>query len=104
MIIGVIFMSVQSISDYRQKVIETSLPILRKHGAKKAALFGSLLREDFDFENSDIDILIDVEKPFWDFLDIKFELEDALNKKIDLIPYKNLDGRIKAHVQELVIL
>lgn len=67
------------------------VPILKKHGIKKAGLFGSLVKGKLT-KSSDIDILIelDSEISLLDFIRIKLEIEDALNRKIDLVEYSEI--------------
>lgn len=53
----------------------------------KAFLFGSFSREEA-LDNSDIDILVELDYSKHiglGFVDMKFDLEDKLNKKVDLI-------------------
>ena len=58
----------------------------RHHHIRKLALFGSVLRDDFDME-SDIDILVEFEEghiPGFDFFQIQEELSDLLGRPVDL--------------------
>ena len=74
------------------------LAIVKRHGVKSVALFGSSLRGDFN-KNSDIDLLIEFKKPaeksLLDLIELRLELEDILKRKVDLVekgsiknPYK----------------
>ncbi|MDJ0729036.1 MAG: nucleotidyltransferase domain-containing protein [Crocosphaera sp.] len=51
-------------------------------------LFGSILRDDFNAD-SDIDILVtfdpDVNISFLQFVDLEYQLEDLLKRKVDLL-------------------
>ena len=69
-----------------KSVKKIAVPILKKHDVIRASLFGSLVRGEMRRE-SDIDILIEVprNKSLFDIMDIQFELEDSLKKKVDLI-------------------
>ena len=70
-------------------------PILQKYGIKKAALFGSYARGDYD-EKSDIDILIEAPVEMGlSFLSLKHDLEDTLQKKIDLVTYNGVSPYLK---------
>jgi predicted nucleotidyltransferase len=55
---------------------------------KEFALFGSVVREDFR-PDSDIDVLVDflpgARLGFWDFVHMKFELEELLERPVDLV-------------------
>lgn len=72
-----------------------TLPILKQANIKKAALFGSYARGDFD-ETSDIDILIEPpENMGLEFINLKLNLEDTLNKKVDLVSYNGISKYLK---------
>lgn len=75
------------------------IPILKKYGVSRASLFGSVVRGD-THKNSDVDILVEVpkEKSLFDMMDIQFELEDALKKKVDLVEYDYIKPRLKSHI------
>lgn len=57
------------------------------------ALFGSILREDFG-ANSDIDILVtfqpDSKVSLLDLVDMQYELEGLLHRKVDLLTKKSV--------------
>ncbi|MEO7667207.1 MAG: nucleotidyltransferase domain-containing protein [Dehalococcoidia bacterium] len=60
-----------------------------KWGIVRLELFGSALREDFDLEASDIDLLVTFEEgDEWSLLDLvhmEFEFSDAIGRRVDLI-------------------
>lgn len=67
-------------------------PILRRNGVKKAAVFGSIVRKE-DKKSSDIDIVIKFrkdDKSLFDLSGLKIELEEKLNKKVDILTYDSL--------------
>ncbi len=70
--------------------------ILRKNGVKRAAFFGSIVRDEMT-EESDIDILIEFEgrRSLLDLAHLKNELEDAVNRRVDLLTYKSLHPKLK---------
>ena len=58
----------------------------RTHHIRKLALFGSVLREDFNPE-SDVDVLVEFEQghvPGLAFFSMERELSEILNHKVDL--------------------
>ena len=71
------------------------IQILKDHNVKSAYLFGSVLTGRFN-KDSDVDFLVDyapIDDPvaFGDNIwDLRFALEDGLNREIDLINEKNL--------------
>lgn len=68
------------------EIAELVAPIMKKYDIKKAYIFGSYARNEAKV-NSDIDILIEIGDTDmgWTFYNIIDELEDVLNKKIDLV-------------------
>ncbi len=78
-------------------------PILQKEYAiKKIGLFGSFVDEHFT-EESDIDILIELEKPIgWKFFGMELFLEKIFNRKIDLVTKNALKEQLKDKILEKV--
>ena len=76
-----------------------SAPILKKLGVSKAAVFGSVARQE-DTQQSDIDILVDFQKKFtlFDLSELKIELEEALGKKVDLVTYQSIHPKLKKQI------
>ena len=71
------------------------IPILEKYSVKKAALFGSYARGDFN-ENSDVDILIQPPKGMGlGFVRLKRDLEQSLDKKVDLVSYNGISPYLR---------
>lgn len=77
---------------------DTIIPILKDYGVKKAALFGSAVRGDFD-EHSDIDLLIEAPQDMGlSFLTLKHALEDKLQRKVDLVTYQGVNKYLKEDI------
>lgn len=67
----------------------------------KAYLFGSYVKGDAD-EQSDIDLLVDLDykqRIGLQFVQMKFDLEDLLNKKVDLISSDALSEHLRDSVR-----
>jgi len=81
------------------KIIKAIVDILKKYGVKKAGIFGSYVREE-QKKDSDIDILIKPPKgmSLIGFIHLKYELEDKLHKKIDLISYRGIHPLLKKQI------
>ena len=86
----------ENITEIKQKII----PILRRHGIKRAALFGSCVRGAMR-EDSDIDILVEIKKniSLFDFVGLKLEIEESLGRKVDLVEY----GIIKPFLKKRIL-
>lgn len=58
----------------------------QRHHIRKLALFGSVLRDDFDDE-SDVDVLVEFEPnhiPGWEFISMQDELTALFGRNVDL--------------------
>lgn len=79
----------------REKVLE----ILQKNGVKRAAFLGSIVHDEMTAE-SDVDILIEFEgrKSLLDLAHLKNELEDAINRRVDLLTYGSLHPKLKDRI------
>ena len=85
-----------------EEVKTLAIPILKAHKIKKAAVFGSFARGDFD-DKSDVDILIeppDEEFSLLDLARLKVGLEDALRRQIDLVTYDSIYEPIKNRIMK----
>lgn len=74
-------------------------PTLRKeYSVKSIGLFGSF-SDDSNDESSDIDILIELEKPIgWKFFSLEIYLEEIFGRKIDLVTKNALKEQIRDHI------
>jgi uncharacterized protein len=85
-----------------------AIPILKKHGVKRAAVFGSVARGTAT-SKSDVDLLIEYQskkKSLFDFVDLKLALEEALQCKVDLLTYSSICWQLKERIlsEQVVIL
>lgn len=82
-----------------ERIKDKILPILQRYGVKRAGLFGSYVRGELK-EESDIDILVEIEKDIslLDFVGIKLEIEEALGRKIDLVEYDTIKPPLKERI------
>jgi len=88
------------VKPYIEEIKRKILPILKRYGVKRVGLFGSYVRGEMK-EDSDIDILVEIEKniSLLDFVGLKQEIEEALRKKVDLVEY----GTIKPLLKERIL-
>lgn len=75
------------------------IPILKRQGVLKAAIFGSFARGE-ETKNSDLDLLVKMpkSKTFLDMAGLKVELEDKLGREVDLVEYDAIRPLIKEQV------
>jgi len=86
-------------SDQMQPISEKIIDILRKNGVKRASFFGSIVRGEMT-EDSDVDLLVEFEgrRSLLDLAHLKNELEDAVNRRVDLLTYKSLHPLLKDRI------
>lgn len=78
--------------DSVQKII---VPLLKHYGVTKAAVFGSYARNSYNVE-SDVDILIEPPKGMGlEFVRLKRDLEQSLQKKVDLVSYNGISPYLR---------
>ena len=89
----------KSMSDQMQPVREKIIGILHRNDVKKASFFGSIVRGEMT-EESDVDLLVEFEgkKSLLDLAHLKNELEDAINRRVDVLTYKSLHPRLKERI------
>lgn len=85
----------KKITEIKEKI----LPILKKNDVVRASIFGSFARGE-DKDGSDIDILVELReaKGLLFLAGLKFELEDALDRKVDLLTYKAINPRLEKYI------
>ncbi len=85
---------------------EKLIPLLREFDVVKAGIFGSYATGGYD-ENSDIDVVVQfVEgKSLLDLVGLKYALEEATNKKADVLTYNSIYPKLRDIIlKEEVIL
>ncbi len=72
----------------------------RKWKIREFALFGSVLRDDFQ-PDSDVDILVSLEPDapwsLWDWIDMKDELTALFGREVDLVEKDGLRNPFRRH-------
>jgi len=91
------------IIEIREKILNA----LMRNDVKRAALFGSVVRGELTDE-SDIDILVEFKgrKSLVDLVGLKYELEEILKKKVDILTYNSLHPLLKDRIlreQEVIL-
>lgn len=83
----------------KQEIAKKIIPILKKQGVQKAALFGSQARGEAT-KKSDVDLLVKLPKRFglFEMGGLKMDLEEALNKKVDLVEYSTIHPLLKKQI------
>ena len=75
----------KDINEIKELLQKNKINLMLKYNLKSIALFGSITRNEAT-EKSDIDILVDFEKPIGlEFVVLADELEEILGVKVDLV-------------------
>ncbi len=80
------------------KLKELKPELYTNYSVKEIGVFGSFVDNTFN-EESDIDILVELEKPIgWKFFSLEIYLEKIFNRKIDLVTKNALKDQIKERI------
>jgi predicted nucleotidyltransferase len=92
--------------DLLMKLRELKPTIAARYKAKEIGLFGSFVRGE-QGASSDIDVLVDFEEEadLFDLIGLALHLEEALQRKVDVVPKRALRTELReAVLQEIVPL
>ncbi len=80
---------------------EKTSPILLRYGIQKASIFGSIARGEAK-EASDVDILVQPKDSMslLEFAGLKLDLEEALQKKVDLVEYSLIRDELRSYIMK----
>ncbi len=79
---------------------EHKFDLKKKYSIKQLGVFGSYSRGEQN-ENSDVDILVEFEKPIGlDFIELAEELETILNRKVDLVSKGSIKPRVWNYIEK----
>jgi predicted nucleotidyltransferase len=85
-------------NDILTKLKELKPTLYRNYSVKEIGLFGSFSRGDYS-EESDIDILVELEKPIgWKLFSLELYLEHIFKRKIDLVTKNAFKEQIKENI------
>lgn len=81
------------------KIEKKILPTLKRYEVVKAAIFGSFARGKSKAK-SDIDLLVKFKraKSLLDLVGLQLELEEILNKKVDVLTYNSIHPLLKRNI------
>ncbi|MCL2435338.1 MAG: nucleotidyltransferase domain-containing protein [Lentimicrobiaceae bacterium] len=67
-------------------------------------LFGSIVRNDFTPDTSDIDIVVNFTQPIGiEFIDLSYFLEKELNRKVDVVSRKGLKDKYFKEIEKDIV-
>lgn len=77
--------------------------IAEQFTVKRIGVFGSFARGD-EKADSDVDILVELGEPTFDhYMDLKFRLEEVLQRPVDLVLADNIKTRLKPIIEQEVV-
>lgn len=80
------------------RLLESNLDKIKSFGVKRLGIFGSVARDE-QTENSDVDVLVELEKEtFRGYMGLLLFLEDLFGRKVDLAIKDSIKPRIKDRV------
>lgn len=82
-----------------QDAIAVMAEVLRKHGVRRASLFGSTVRGE-ETSESDVDLLVEMDEgtSLLDLVGIKLEIEELLHRKVDVVTYDSIHPLLKDRI------
>jgi len=76
----------------------------RKFFVSSIGIFGSVVRDDFSPEKSDIDIIVDFSKPIGvEFIDLAEYLETIFKRKVDLVSKNGIKDKYYREIENEII-
>ncbi len=96
--------SMKTLEEIKNILARHKAKLRKRYSVKELAVFGSCVK-GMSKKGSDIDILVEFEKPigFFDFLDLEERLEHLLGIKIDLVSKKALKPHIGKYILDEAI-
>ena len=77
--------------------------LMEQYSVKRIGVFGSFARGD-EKADSDVDILVELAEPTFDhYMDLKFRLEEVLQRPVDLVLADSVKERLKPIIEREVV-
>jgi predicted nucleotidyltransferase len=88
-----------------KRILQNLKPILtNNYYVDTIGLFGSIVRDDFVSDYSDVDIVVSFTKPIGiEFIDLSYLLEKELNRKVDIVSLKGLKSKYFKEIEKEII-
>jgi hypothetical protein len=86
-----------------QKIANLREELAEQFTVKRIGVFGSFVRGDAGPE-SDVDIIVELEEPTFDhYMDLKFRLEEVLQRPVDLVMADTVKPRLRPIIEREAI-
>jgi predicted nucleotidyltransferase len=88
-----------------KKILQNLKPILvSRYYVDTIGLFGSIVRDDFVSDSSDVDIAVSFTQPVGiEFIDLSYLLEKELNRKVDIVSLKGLKNKYFKEIEKEIV-
>lgn len=86
-----------------QRIAQIRPELHKRFTVKRIGVFGSCARGD-ESSTSDVDIIVELAEPTFDnYMDLKFRLEEVLQRPVDLVMADTAKPRLKKIIEKEVI-
>lgn len=86
-----------------EKISDIHPELTEKYTVTRIGVFGSFARGDEKAE-SDVDIVVELAEPTFDhYMDLKFRLEEVLQRPVDLVLEDSIKKRLKPIIEREVV-
>ena len=94
----------KSLDEIKEVIKKHKDELKEKYSVKEIGIFGSIVRGEAK-EDSDVDILVEFEKPIglFKFLELEEYLSNLIGRRVDLVSKKALKPHIGKHILEEVV-
>ncbi|MEO7924757.1 MAG: nucleotidyltransferase family protein [Chitinophagaceae bacterium] len=93
--------SLNSIKELLQKL---KPELTKKYHVRSIGLFGSIVRDDFSPDRSDVDIIVDFSKPIGiEFVDLADYLEFRIKRKVDLVSKNGIKTNLYKAIEHEIV-
>ena len=92
------------LTDIKDSLLTIKPVLTNKFHVSSIGLFGSIVRDDFSPSSSDIDIIVDFDKPIGiEFVDLAEFIENKLQKKVDLVSKKGIKDKYLSQFESEIV-
>lgn len=84
-----------------QNIAVTVAPVMKRYGIKRAKVYGSFARGE-ERDDSDVDLLVtlgDKKLSIWDFVGLRDELEEQLDRPVDVVTDTSVLPQLKPYIE-----
>jgi predicted nucleotidyltransferase len=92
------------LTDIKNSLLTIKPILTNQFHVSRIGLFGSIVRDDFSPLSSDIDIIVEFNKPIGiEFVDLAEFIENKLKKKVDLVSRKGVKEKYLSQFESEII-